>query len=63
MDLSTGAWQFTEVDPDPPPLRLAVIVAELLVPATHITRPPETVVTLALLVLQVAEAVTFCGDP
>ena len=63
MDFSTGAWQFTEVDPDPPPLRLAVMVAVELVPATQVTRPPETVATLELLVLQVAEAVTFCDDP
>jgi len=63
MDFSIGAWQFTEVDPDPPALRLAVIVAALLVPAMQVTRPPETVATLELLVLQVAEAVTFCGEP
>jgi hypothetical protein len=63
MDFSIGAWQFTVVEPDPPALRLAVIVAALLVPAMQVTRPPETVATLELLVLQVAEAVTFWGEP
>ena len=62
MDLSTGAWQFTVVDPDPPPLA-AVIVAAPLAPATQVTRPPETVATLALLEVQTAELVTFCGGP
>ncbi len=62
MDWSTGAWQFTVVDPDPP-LLAAVIVTTLLAPARHITRPPETVATLALLEVQLAELVTFCGGP
>jgi len=61
MDLSTGAWQFTKVDPDPPPV-LAVIVAALLAPARHVTSPPETVTTLEL-ELQIAVLVTFCGGP
>ncbi len=62
MDLSTGDWQFTVVDPSTPPL-VAVIVAALLAPATHVTRPPETVATLVLLELQLAELVTFCAGP
>jgi hypothetical protein len=62
MDLSTGAWQFTEVEPDPPPF-VAVMVAVLAVPATHITSPPDTVATLALLEVQLAVLVTFCDEP
>jgi len=63
MDISTGAWQFTKVDPDPLPV-LAVIVAALLAPpATHVTSPCETVATLELLELQIAVPVTFCGRP
>ncbi len=42
---------------------MAVIVAVLAVPATHVTRPPETVATLELLEVQVAEPVTFCDGP
>jgi len=62
IDCSTGAWHVTVVDPEPLPL-VAVIIAALLTPATQVTRPPETVATLGLLVLQVAEPVTFCGEP
>jgi len=62
MDVSIGAWQFTVLAPDPPPF-IAVIVAVLAVPATHVTRPPDTVATLELLELQLAELVTFCGGP
>jgi hypothetical protein len=62
MDCNTGAWQLTVVDPDPPPLA-AVIVTELLAPATHVTRPPETVATALLLDVHEAELVTFCGEP
>jgi len=63
MDCSRGAWQFTVVEPDPPPLMLAVIVAALLAPAIQATRPPETVATLGLLEVQLAEVVTICDGP
>src|ERR1700690_2716389 len=62
MDCSRGAWQFTVVAPVPPPF-IAVIVAVLAVPATYVTRPPDTVATLQLLEVQLAELVTICGGP
>jgi hypothetical protein len=62
MDCSRGAWQFTVVEPDPPPF-VAVIVAALLAPATQVTTPPDTVATLTLLEAQLAVLVTFCDEP
>ena len=64
MELSTGTWQVTVVDPVVLPL-VAVIVAEppVLELALQVTRPADTVATLVLLELQVADAVRVCVGP
>jgi hypothetical protein len=64
MDCSTGARQFTVVDPETLPL-VALIVTGGGVGAleTQVTRPPTTVATPVLLEVQAAELVTFCGGP
>ena len=65
MDWSTGAWQFTVVEPGTPPLVAVIVTGGGAVDALEmqVTRPPETVATLVLLEVQVAEPVTFCGGP
>jgi len=49
MDLSTGAWQVTIVEPDPPPLAAVMVAVPVATPVL-----PES---------QLAELVTFCGEP
>ena len=65
MDRSTGAWQFTVVDPGTPPLVALIVTGGGAVGAleTQVTRPPTTVATPLLLEVQAAELVTFCGGP
>ncbi len=65
MDWSTGAWQFTVVDPETPPLVAVIVTCGGGVDAaeTQVTKPPETVATLVLLEAQAAELVTSCAVP
>jgi hypothetical protein len=65
IELSTGAWQVTVVAPATLPLVAVIVTAGCGVSAveTQVTRPPETVATPELLEAQLAELVTFCGEP